>query len=98
MFTSQSTLSRGIHSPEKELDSGFNWGRQMMRIRLGECVMLDAFAASSINLPEPFCVVPVISEDSRFDRDMIIRKDNTNALVFSLKETVQNMILEKQFQ
>ncbi len=87
---------QGIHIEDPGND--FNWGRQMMRIRLGECVMLDAFATSSIGQPEPFCVVPVISEDNRFDRDMIIRKDNTNSLIFSLKKTVQNMILEKQFE
>ena len=80
------------------MDNDFNWGRQMMRIRLGECIMLDAFSTSSIGLPNKFHVVPVVSEDPRFDRDLIILEKNTNPQVIALVQTVEKMISEHAFE
>ena len=70
----------------------------MLKVRLGECVMIDPFAASSSGLPEAFSRLHFPSNNECFNRDFIINKDNSNPFIPYLVQTVEKMVREKAFE
>ena len=72
--------------------------KQFLQVRLGEVIMIDPFATASSGLPDAFTRLRIPSDDAMFNRDFIMKKNNTNPLSPYLKRIVTAMVREGMFE